>query len=544
MSIELYTIPLNKFWEDEAQRLRIPSIQRQFVWSDEKIRDLLDSIMRDYPIGAVILWEPTDEFPSAPLLGQDSRKDSARRYVLDGQQRLTALSLVFNDWEIKREDKTISRKAIRYVPETDRLYTRGIDVSLIVKAALADPKSLKKLHDEYAAVFEKAIEAVGRKISNYQLPIYVLKRDATGERAYEEIAEIFTRINSAGVKIGNLDMFMSFFAAAFPERYKKRIISIHDKTNKSAGLDLDPLVRFAFSRMGMTQNQITKHKSFSNSINELKKKLAPDKKKIDEILDRAERAVSAVFSLLSEEMGISTTQFLPSENTLLTLFDYAYDRNAAAAADFSKPDRRKMVDWFLAASFYGAYSSWANAKIEEGLEIVRERNGQFPLKELRKAMKNGRPSLPPKIVRASVVDQRMNILRGSAGHAYLMLLAVLLHRNEATDWAGKNVDVDSDKCDLHHIFPRELLKEEEYEDGWINNLGNLTFIDNEMNKSLGDTPPEEYLEKFVSQREILDRHMIPSDKKLWKLENFRDFLDARLKLIWKHMAQLQKEAEE
>jgi hypothetical protein len=65
-----------------------------------------------------------------------------------------------------------------------------------------------------------------------------------------------------------------------------------------------------------------------------------------------------------------------------------------------------------------------------------------------------------------------------------------------------------------------------------------------MNKSLGDTPPEEYLEKFVSQREILDRHMIPSDKKLWKLENFRDFLDARLKLIWKHMAQLQKEAEE
>ena len=296
--------------------------------------------MRDYPIGAVILWEPTDEFPSAPLLGQNSRKDSTRRYVLDGQQRLTALSLVFNDWEIKREDKTISRKAIRYVPETDRLYTggaRGIDVSLIVKAALADPKSLKKLHDEYAAVFEKAIEAVGRKIVNYQLPIYVLKRDATGERAYEEIAEIFTRINSAGVKIGNLDMFMSFFAAAFPERYKKRIISIHEKTNKSAGLDLDPLVRFAFSRMGMTQNQITKHKSFSNSINELRKKLGPDIKKIDEILDRAERAVGAVFSLLSEEMGMSTTQFLPSENTLLTLFDYAYDRNAAAEPTSRSP---------------------------------------------------------------------------------------------------------------------------------------------------------------------------------------------------------------
>jgi hypothetical protein len=337
---------------------------------------------------------------------------------------------------------------------------------------------------------------------------------------------------------------MSFFAAAFDVKYRNRIINIHEKFSESANLDLDPLMRFVFSRMGMTQNQITKRKSFRNSIRELRENFKGGEAKIMSLLDRAETAVSAVFSLLNEDMGISTTQFLPSENTLLTLFDYAYERKAGSAADFSKPDRRKMVDWFLAASFNGAYSSWANAKIEEGLSIVRERNGQFPLKELRKAMKNGRPSLPPRIVRPWVVDQRENILRGSAGHAYLMLLAVLLHRNKATDWAGKNIDVDSDQCDVHHIFPRELLKGQEYEAGWINNLGNLTFIDNEENKSLGDTPPEEYLAKFVAQRGILDRHMIPSDPKLWKLENFPKFLNARLKLIWQKVAELQKEIDE
>ena len=54
------------------------------------------------------------------------------------------------------------------------------------------------------------------------------------------------------------------------------------------------------------------------------------------ILDRAESAVNAVFSLLSEDMGISTTKSMPSENTLLTLFDYAYERKATAADEFAQ----------------------------------------------------------------------------------------------------------------------------------------------------------------------------------------------------------------
>ena len=106
------------------------------------------------------------------------------------------------------------------------------------------------------------------------------------------------------------------------------------------------------------------------------------------------------------------------------------------------------------------------------------------------------------------------------------------------------MDVDSGKCDLHHIFPRELLKEAEYEDELINNLGNLTFIDNEVNKALGDTAPKKYLKEYASRGESLERHMIPSDPKLWKIENFEKFLDAHLKLIWQKVAELQKEIAE
>src|SRR2546425_9458349 len=113
--------------------------------------------------------------------------------------------------------------------------------SLIVRAALADPDALTKLQKNYSAVFRRVIDEVGSKIVGYQLPMYVLKTDsANDEAAYEKIAEIFTRVNSAGVKIGNLEMFLSFFAAAFPRKEKDRIIALHEQLSASVELDLEP----------------------------------------------------------------------------------------------------------------------------------------------------------------------------------------------------------------------------------------------------------------------------------------------------------------
>ena len=143
-SIKPQLTSLSTFWTDEAPTLRIPTIQRQFVWDAEDVRDLIDSIVNGYPVGAIILWEPTSEFPSAPLLGKDG--GDTRRYVLDGQQRLTALSLMMNGgWRIDRGEKELRTSAISYVHETGKFYLsekKGIDVSLIVRAALADPESL------------------------------------------------------------------------------------------------------------------------------------------------------------------------------------------------------------------------------------------------------------------------------------------------------------------------------------------------------------------------------------------------------------------
>lgn len=536
-SIKPELIPLRKLFKEEAASLHIPSIQRQFVWDAEDIKMLVYSIINGYPIGAVIIWEPKTRFPSAPLMGESTKSDG-ERYVLDGQQRLTALMLIKNGWELVRGSKKIVTTAISYVPENDKLYLsskKGIDLSLIVNATLGDADSLLRLQKNYPSLYNKAIDRLGEKIVNYELPFYVLKPGtAAGEEVYEKIAEIFTLVNSAGVKIGNLEMFLSFFAAAFPRQEKDKVIHMHEEFSEKFELDLEPIVRFVFSRMGLTQNQITKVASFKKSIKNLREKYSDQKAKIGAILDRCRTSILLVMELLDQEFGISTTQFLPSQNALLPLFDAIFEKNLDDAEKVKPKERKSMLRWLLIASFNGIYSSSPNYKLDEDLEIIRKNSKGFPLRDLLAAMQDRAPHRNT-IEKSDVVNAYNNVLRGRVGKEYLMLLDILLHRNEASDWSGKSLV--SEDAAVHHIFPREFLKDNgETRDDMINCLANLTFISPGINSEIGDTPPEEYLPQY--DEDILRRHLIPVNRKLWKMDKFEDFLDARLRLIWEKTAAL------
>jgi Protein of unknown function DUF262/Protein of unknown function (DUF1524) len=530
-SIKPEVIALREFFKEEAASLRIPSIQRQFVWDAEDIKDLVDSIISGYPIGAVIIWEPQSRFPSAPLYGKDGGR-TTHRYVLDGQQRLTALMLIKSAWELSRGTKTITSTQISYVPDNDRLYLsakKGIDLSLIVNATLGDADSLLTLQRRYPGAYKKAINGVGEKIVNYKLPFYILRSDSEGDDVYEKIADIFTRVNSAGVKIGNLEMFLSFFAAAFPKEQKDKIIAMHEEFSEQFELDLEPIVRFVFSEMDLTQNQITKIESFRKSIQKLRERFAHEKRAVGRILERARTSIKLVMEILDGDFGASTTQYIPSQSALVPLFVSVFHKDHTEVDQIPASEKRKMLRWFLIASFNGIYSTSTNRKLDEDLGIIRAHPNKFPIDDLLTAMKNRKPHRNL-IERSDITDAYMNVLRGRAGKEYLMLLDVLLHRGGATDWEGS--PIKSESAHVHHIFPREFLKEQgETREEYINCLGNLTLIAKRINSEIADTPPSEYLPRFDTG--VLEKHFIPTSKKLWNFDRYEDFLDARLRLMAK-----------
>jgi len=75
--------------------LRLPEMQRQYVWRSTRVRDLLDSLYRGYPSGVILLWETDEEVAlQAMAVDQQTNPYQTTRLLLDGQQRLTSLSAV------------------------------------------------------------------------------------------------------------------------------------------------------------------------------------------------------------------------------------------------------------------------------------------------------------------------------------------------------------------------------------------------------------------------------------------------------------------
>lgn len=128
---------LDEFLREFGTNLVLPSIQRQFVWDEENVKNLIDSIVSGYPIGSIILWKTSHSYPCVPLAGKDLPKGD-RLYVLDGQQRLTALLLIKHGWKFVRGDKVIECPSISYNQDDQKLYisaNRGINVTSLFEAA-------------------------------------------------------------------------------------------------------------------------------------------------------------------------------------------------------------------------------------------------------------------------------------------------------------------------------------------------------------------------------------------------------------------------
>lgn len=531
-SVKPYTMSLRKFYDEESNAVFIPSIQRDFVWEVDQVRELVESIISNYPIGSIILWETSGVVPASKLYdgdGQKVEKKAEKRYVIDGQQRLTSLVLLKNHWKINRDNKGIAIESIRYVPET-RSFTvgrlKGIDLSEIIDAALANPVALTNLQKNFPKQFQGAIQDVGARLLNYEIPFYSIKTEIeSGTDIYEKIADIFTRVNSAGTQIGNLEMFLSFFAAAFPKGQKEKIMKFHDDVSRTYGLDLEPIIRFVFSELGMTQYQITKTKSFKAALKYMKEKYEKNERELDSVISRCFLATKIVMELLSKDFGFNSTKYLPSQNIIVPLFDFVF-RSGIRNLDELKPaQRKKMHNWLLIGSFHALYSGSPTAKLTQDLKITGTTKGIFPYDSMIRRIRE--------TVYVSKI-RREDLQSGYTGNVsrsknYLMLLFALLHNKKATNWAGHILNFDN--VTVHHIFPRDYLIEESIDQPEkINSLCNLTFISQSANSSIGNRSPEDYLPEYDSK--VLSAHLIPSDKSLWKVRNFDRFLKTRFQLLW------------
>ncbi len=268
----------------ERGELRLPEMQRRYVWRSTRVRDLLDSLYRGYPSGAILLWETDEEVPLQPFaVTQQKNPYQSTRLLLDGQQRLTSLSavirgqpvtvrsrsrpieLLFNlehpdqpafvteineddgddeeelidDEADATEDELLQRfNKMTFVVSTRKLEQspQWVKVSDVFKtdedAPFLERAGIEKVNDPRFKKYSQRLARL-RGIRKYNYRMDVLERSLL----YNEVTEIFVRVNSLGAKLRSSDLALAQISAKW--RNSLRTFQTFQDKSASAGFDLD-----------------------------------------------------------------------------------------------------------------------------------------------------------------------------------------------------------------------------------------------------------------------------------------------------------------
>jgi uncharacterized protein with ParB-like and HNH nuclease domain len=196
--------------------IKIPAFQRHFVWDQEQVIELLDSIYCDYPIGSILLWNSGEKLKATRNICGFCIPDRAEsypvNYVLDGQQRLSTIYAVFckdRTQSTDRKDNT-DLEAFEIYFDLDAPAFRAKE-DLVAGNQTFPLKSLfditafvnvlKELPDKYHNV----VKELHTRFNNYEVPIVTITK-----RSKTEVGIIFERINSTGTKLTTLDLMVAW----------------------------------------------------------------------------------------------------------------------------------------------------------------------------------------------------------------------------------------------------------------------------------------------------------------------------------------------
>jgi len=520
----------------KTRSLFLPAFQREFVWDEKKIKNFIDSIINEYPIGSIILWKPSKQILESdnfkkPLKGKSVYLEE-KFYVLDGQQRLTSLFLLFNGWKLERDGKKIERRFIS-ISSNGKLYIgkRGINLYDVIRAfVFMDMETVKKLEEKIPPKFFSEIKNIARRIRDYELPVYIIETTGEDEKVFEEMADVFVRINRSGVRIGGPELMLSFLAGKLGGEFKKKVSKLQDELENKFNIKLSPVIRFVLSNLGLKQSEITKVDSFKSSLSKIES--IPENEKLKAV-ELSREALLGTIKFLKEKLGIVDLLILPSQISIIPIATYFY-LSRKRYEDLTSYEIEGMTKWFILANFFGRYSSRTDSKLQQDLAIVQNNLDKFPSELLIQLLGAGKDKIRWVDVQRGL---EKNILRGSSGKSFLFLLYVILVKNGADDWTGISLHSKMlDDLDRHHIFPREFLKNnlnvenEDDLDEKINNLGNITFISKNKNEEIQDKEPMEYLKDLTA--ESRKKHFIPEEETLWKIDNYEDFCKIRVKKMY------------
>lgn len=545
----------------ERGEIRLPEMQRQYVWQQTRVRDLLDSLYRGYPSGTILTWETDEDVATRDFaMEQEASASGSFQLLLDGQQRLTSLSailrgepvevrgrkkpidILFNlehpdDLQIitevfeddENEDDTdadpdapeanedemamranrmafvVHSNKLAALPNwvsVTRIFKEDNDFEIIQDAGISDLKDprFKKYSDRLKRL---------KDIAKYSYRVHILDR----AKSYEEVTEIFVRVNSLGAKLRSSDLALAQITARWRksleifQEFEQECIA--QGFNLSLAIHLKNLVVFATGQ--------SRFKTVG--------KLPLDKLKTS--WEQAKAGMDYALNFLRENVDIDSPALLSSPFIVITLAAYGHHKNYTLTPEEAK----ELRYWVLVANAKARYSRGSSETfLDQDLGAIQKGAGvQGLLQSLRTQV--GRLD-----ILASDLENR------NSRSAYFKSMFMAFKKAEAKDWRDQLVislkhSGSQHSLQFHHLFPQAVLKKQNKETREINDICNLSFISGQTNRKISDKEPAKYLPDYIEKvgEDELKKQCIPLDRSLWELDRYDDFLRERRKLIAEHL---------
>ncbi|MEM2233155.1 MAG: DUF262 domain-containing protein [Nitrososphaerota archaeon] len=520
--------------------LWLPSFQRSFVWDGHDMRQYLESLIRGYPTGILLLWRaerPEEADPFAVRIDAGLGPISANGehlLIVDGQQRVLTLLMAASGWRIRVGGSAVQATpiSINLRRLTLELGTRGADLSKAVRAAMGweDVDELRRMHREEDV---QSLLELADRLLGYELPAYVMRIE--GRDALKVAADVFVLANRAGQRISNVELLLSYVSGALLPEAAGIVRRAYDEFQRDFHqLDSNALIRYAFGTLGLKQREIDDAERLRSAVERLSAQIdLTGRTVLAARVDEALPYFGAAIELVRMAIGRAAPEFMPGQLPLVTLAAFLRRREVRNPATLGKEELEAIRDWLILVGFHGYYSTSPSSRLQRDLDAVEGMRPRdpFPLRDLLENVRRFREGA------ASI--SRHHLMRGidadltrRGGRPYLFVLYAALCMSGATDWEGVLVrELPASRLARHHIFPKAYLQRHrmgDEEEGLASGLGNVTLISPELNAEIGDRPPAEYLPSYSRE---LESHFIPAERELWSPERLEEFCERRVRLI-------------
>lgn len=522
----------------------LPHIQRAFVWKEEQIKKLFDSLLRGYPIGTFLFWITKDaqvrrrkflanfykkyskNFNIEKLGLEDTafRKDIT--LVLDGQQRLQSLFVALKGKYEDRElyfdllsGETEDEEGVLYKFDffrnqpknnSDHFWLKAKD--LLAKLVGEKSDDEVDVSDELSVSFEDPAKrkTVRRNASRFLRALAVennLSYYSEATQVPEKVFDIFVRVNSFGTPLSKSDLLFSFIKLKWKKfEAEKAFPDLLERINGSEQFDFD--VDFILKTSVVLLKFPARYtiKTFTGSKG---KEIA---EKMEENWRQISRSITSVVDLIRDEFKITNRRLLPSNNALVPIVYYAHIKNKTSKSSFDREDKEIIKNWLVNALLCGAFSGHSDTLLDKARKTIEESHAKrFPAKEINVEFR----------ALQRITEVTKNIIK-SIGYgepeSYLLLYLIYPH--------GTNFRPSSDANypEQDHIFSHHEL-EAYYDECEINRIGNLRLVTLNANRRKSDTPYKEWIQK--EKKEELKLTLIPGKPSDWKVQNFSKFVQKR-----------------